>query len=80
MFDEGEHVEVRDPDGTGWVAAKFGYLADDHPPRHVDHPGINEGRGYDEPQYWVVYQEGDRDGTPGLHILSEIRRPPVQDG
>jgi hypothetical protein len=77
MFKDGDPIEVKV--GTQWIAAKFGYLAEDEPPRHIDHPGINEGRGYDVAKYWVVYQEGERDGTPGRHILSEIRHPGAQD-
>jgi hypothetical protein len=70
---EGEPIEVKDPDGQGWIAAKFVGIAEGEP-RHIDHLGVNGGEGYDADQYRVMYLEGDRDGTFGLHVLSEIRR------
>ena len=44
-------------------------------PRHIDNPGVNDGKGYDADQFWVQYLEGDLEGTTGLHIMAEIRRP-----
>jgi hypothetical protein len=74
MFSAGERVQVKDPDGPGWIAAEFHEVAEGQP-RHVDHPGINDGRGYDPDQFWVTYLEGDRRGTTGLHTMVEIRPP-----
>ncbi len=74
MFTEGERVEVRDPNGPGWIAAKFLEVAEGRP-RHIDNPGVNDGKGYYIDQFWVQYLEGDLDGTTGLHIMVEIRQP-----
>lgn len=76
MFSKGDRVEVTDPaDESRWIAAKFIGVAVGEP-RHIEHEGVNEGRGYDADQFRVMYLEGDRDGTLGLHIMSEIRSVP----
>jgi hypothetical protein len=74
MFHDGDRVEVRNRDGPGWIAAAFVGVAIGEP-RHIDHPGINAGRGYEADQMRVMYLEGEREGSFGLHISSEIRRP-----
>jgi hypothetical protein len=71
MSSDKELVEVRDPDGTGWIGARFVEIAE---PIHVNDPGANKG-GYEADQYRVEYLEGDREGTTGLHTIGEIRRP-----
>jgi hypothetical protein len=72
MSIDGEVVEVRDPDGAGWIAAKFLEIA---APMHVDDPAANDGTGYEADRYRVQYLEGRREGTTGLHTIGEIRRP-----
>jgi hypothetical protein len=72
MATEDERVEVRDPNGSGWIAAKFLEIAE---PMHIDEPRADGGRGYEADQYRVIYLEGGRRGTIGLHTISEIRRP-----
>lgn len=74
MFTEGDHVEVTRDGGSNWIAAKF-LEVDQDQPRHIDNPGVNDGKGYDADQFWVQYLEGDLEATTGLHIMAEIRRP-----
>ena len=74
MYSEGQFVKVKDPDGGGWIAAKYCEV-DENQPRHIDNLGVNNGRGYESPQAWVIYQEGDREGTTGLHPINEEIRP-----
>ena len=60
------------------IASKSGHFdvpPEDLHPKHIDHPGINEGTGYDIDQAWVIYQEGDREGTTGLHPIDTEMRP-----
>ena len=73
MSTDDELVEVRNPDGPGWIAAKFLEIAE---PLHVDDPAANGGEGYEADQYRVQYLEGDREGAIGLHTIGEIRRTP----
>jgi hypothetical protein len=64
-------VEVKDPDGSGWIAARFVEVDE---PVHVDHPGAGGGEKYEADQYRVMYLQGHRQGTTGLHTIDEIRR------
>lgn len=74
MYHEGQPVEVKNPDGPGWIRAKFCEVAE-HRPKHIEHPGVNRGEGYMSDQAWVIYKQGDRDGTTGLHPINEEIRP-----
>jgi hypothetical protein len=74
VFSEGERVKVKNPDGAGWIVAEYRELAESQP-KHIDNPGVNDGRGYESDQAWVVYREGDREGTSGLHPIREEIRP-----
>ena len=72
QFAEGERVEANHPE-RGWVAAKIVGVAEET--THIDLPGVNEGEGYEENQYRVMYLEGDLDGTFGSHRGRELRSP-----
>ena len=72
MYNEGDPVKVK-KDGE-WIAATFGEVAEGQP-KHIDHPGVNLGAGYEVDQAWVIYQEGDLAGTGGLHAINEEIRP-----
>lgn len=74
MYTDGQLVKVKNPDGPGWIAAKYCEVAEDQP-EHIDHPGVNDGKGYEVDQAWVIYQEGGREGTTGLHPINEEIRP-----
>ncbi len=74
MFTQGQRVRVTNPDGPGWMGATFCEVAENQPKR-IENPGVNEGAGYLSDQAWVIYQEGDREGTTGLHPINEEIRP-----
>jgi len=74
MYEPGQMVKVKDPQRTGWLRAKFGEVAVDQP-KHIDHPGLNAGAGYDVDQAWVTYEDGELAGTSGLHPINEEIRP-----
>lgn len=78
VYAEGQRVQVKNPDGPGWIVAKYGEAAPDQP-KWIANPGVNPGveggGGYWVDQAWVVYQEGDREGTSGLHPINKEIRP-----
>jgi hypothetical protein len=62
VFDERQGVQVKDRDGPGWIAATFGEV-DPSQAKLIENPGIGDG-GHKADLPWVIYQEGDRAGTP----------------
>lgn len=62
---------MKNPDGPGWTAATFGEVDLEHR-KWIDNRGAESG-GYWRDQAWVVYREGDRNGTSGLHPFDESR-------
>ena len=71
MFSKGQRVTVPDPDGDGRITATF-HGADPSRPGEVPDPHVAGGTRLVD-QAWVVYDEGDRDGTTGLVPYEHIR-------
>jgi hypothetical protein len=71
MFPRGTRVTVPNPDGEGRIAAEF-QAVDPSRPGEVSDPRVVRGtRPVD--QAWVVYAEGELEGTTGLVDCAKIR-------
>jgi hypothetical protein len=71
MFERDQRVTVPDPDGDGRIEATFKEV-DPSRPGEISDPSVGGGkRGVD--QAWVVYAEGNREGTTGLVPVEHIR-------
>jgi hypothetical protein len=71
--EEGQRIWVLDPD-EGWVAAVYLGVGD---PEEIEDARVVGGKRKRD-RAWVQYEEGEREGTTGLHPFtgSEMREDP----
>jgi hypothetical protein len=71
MFPRGNRVTVPNPDGEGRIAATFEEVDPSRPGEVEDSRVVGGVRKFD--QAWVVYAEGELEGTTGLVPCHQFR-------
>jgi hypothetical protein len=71
MFPRGTRVTVPNPDGEGRIAASFEEVDPNHPGEVSDPRVVGGVRKFD--QAWLVYADGNLEGTTGLVDCRQIK-------